>query len=159
MQSRASSLPSKSVGRHSALGSGLTPPLGSRTLFRVGTALAILVASTAALAGASGESFRAAMASAMLRMHRDMAVAQSGNADRDFAATMIPHHRGAIEMAELQLLHGSDERLRRLAQGIIVEQTQEIAAMRQVLADLDASGSGPRLGIVEAAQLRSGGGR
>ena len=85
-----------------------------------------------------------------------MAVAESGNADRDFAAMMIPHHRGAIEMAELQLLHGSDERLRRLAQGMIVEQTQEIAAMRQVLADLDASGSNRRLGIVEAAQLRSG---
>ena len=126
--------------------------MASRPLFRAGTALAILVASTTALAGASGGSFRTAMASAMLRMHRDMAAAESGNADRDFAATMIPHHRGAIEMAELQLLHGSDERLRRLAQGIIVEQSQEIAAMRQVLADIDRRD--PRSKPAEAALQR-----
>ena len=46
---------------------------------------------------------------------------------------MIPHHQGAVEMAEAELRFGRDERLRRLAQGIIVEQRQEIAVMRQVL--------------------------
>ncbi len=46
---------------------------------------------------------------------------------------MIPHHQGAVEMAEAELRFGRDERLRRLAQGIIVEQRQEIALMRQVL--------------------------
>ena len=43
---------------------------------------------------------------------------------------MIAHHQGAIEMALVQLKHGNNERLRRLAQSIIVEQGQEITYMR-----------------------------
>jgi uncharacterized protein (DUF305 family) len=48
---------------------------------------------------------------------------------------MIPHHQGAVEMAKLELLYGSDPRLRRLAQGMVVEQSQEIALMRGILAN------------------------
>ena len=69
----------------------------------------------------------------MARMHRAMAASPTADPDRDFAAMMIPHHQGAVEMAEAELRFGKDERLRRLAQGIIVEQRQEIAVMRQVL--------------------------
>lgn len=82
------------------------------------------------------DTFRSLMEAAMVRMHHDMAIPFSGNADRDFAAMMIPHHQGAIDMALLELRYGRDPRLRRLAQGIIVEQRQEIAVMKQVLADL-----------------------
>jgi hypothetical protein len=53
--------------------------------------------------------------------------------DQDFAAMMIPHHQGAIDMAQAELRHGRNEQLRRIAQGIIVEQQQEIAAMRLAL--------------------------
>jgi uncharacterized protein (DUF305 family) len=67
------------------------------------------------------------------RMHADMQIAPSGNADRDFALMMIPHHQGAIEMAKLQLKYGRDERLMHLAQSIIIEQGQEIAYMRILL--------------------------
>ena len=56
----------------------------------------------------------------------------SGNPDRDFATMMIPHHQGAVDMAEAELRFGRDPVLRRLAQGIIVEQRQEIAVMQQV---------------------------
>jgi Domain of unknown function (DUF305) len=70
---------------------------------------------------------------AMLKMMYDMTVEPSGNIDRDFAAMMIPHHQGAIEMAQAELRHGSNEQLRRIAQGIIVEQQQEIVAMRLAL--------------------------
>ncbi|KAK0359206.1 hypothetical protein LTR94_032237, partial [Friedmanniomyces endolithicus] len=62
-------------------------------------------------------------------------IAPTGDPDRDFAAMMIPHHQGAIEMAEAELRYGKDERLRRLAQGIIVEQRQEIAVMQGILAE------------------------
>ena len=65
-----------------------------------------------------------------------MEITNTGDPDSDFLRAMIPHHQGAIEMAEAQLRFGRDERLRRLAQGIIVEQTQEIAVMRQVLGTL-----------------------
>jgi len=68
------------------------------------------------------------------RMHRDMAIRWTGNADRDFAAAMIPHHQGAIEMARVQLRHGSDPEMRRLAQEIIRTQEAEIAELRAFLA-------------------------
>ena len=48
---------------------------------------------------------------------------------------MIPHHQGAVDMAIVELRYGKDERLRRLAQGIIVEQQQEVVVMRDILAD------------------------
>jgi uncharacterized protein (DUF305 family) len=67
------------------------------------------------------------------RMHQGMEVAASGDVDRDFMRMMIPHHQGAIDMALLQLKYGRDEKLKRLAQSIIVEQGQEIAYMRTLL--------------------------
>jgi len=70
---------------------------------------------------------------AMNRMMNDMNIDPSGDVDRDFSAMMIPHHQGAIEMAQSELRHGRNERLRRIAQEIIVEQQQEIAAMRLAL--------------------------
>jgi uncharacterized protein (DUF305 family) len=72
---------------------------------------------------------------AMARMESAMCITPSGDSDRDFARAMIPHHQGAIEMAQLELLHGHDPRLRRLAQGIVVEQSQEIALMQHLLLD------------------------
>jgi hypothetical protein len=67
-------------------------------------------------------------------MHRGMEILPSGDIDRDFAQMMIPHHQGAIDMALVLLKHGRDEKLKRLAQSIIVEQGQEIAYMRSLLA-------------------------
>jgi len=64
-----------------------------------------------------------------------MCITPSADADRDFARAMIPHHQGAIEMARLELLHGRDERLRRLAQGIVIEQSQEIELMQSIVAN------------------------
>ena len=83
--------------------------------------------------------FASEMDRAMARMHEGMGAAKpTGNPDRDFAAMMIPHHQGAIDMAEIQLRFGKDERLRRLAQGIIVEQRQEIAVMQRILDETPA---------------------
>ena len=67
------------------------------------------------------------------RMHDGMAISPSDDADRDFMRMMIPHHQGAIDMALVLLKYGHDERLKRLAQSIIVEQGQEIAYMRSLL--------------------------
>ena len=78
-------------------------------------------------------SFTALMTQAMERMHKDMSIAPSGDSDRDFAATMIPHHQGAVDMAKLELQFGKNPVLRRLAQGIIVEQLQEIEVMKREL--------------------------
>ena len=71
----------------------------------------------------------------MARMHEQMHVEYTGDPDRDFARMMIPHHQGAVDMAKVELLYGKDERLKRLAQEIIVEQQQEIALMYKLLGD------------------------
>ena len=81
----------------------------------------------------SASDFDRALRTIMALMGSEMCVEPSGNADRDFARAMIPHHQGAIEMARLELLHGRDDRLRRLAQGIVIEQTQEITLMRSII--------------------------
>jgi uncharacterized protein (DUF305 family) len=70
----------------------------------------------------------------MERMHVEMQkVHYSGNADADFASLMVPHHQGAVQMAEVELQFGSDPRLRRLAQEIILTQQYEIDEMRSVI--------------------------
>jgi len=79
--------------------------------------------------------FRAENAAAMGKMMAGMSIKSSNDVDRDFARMMIPHHQGAIEMAEAELRHGHNEQLRRIAQEIIVDQQQEIAAMRLALGD------------------------
>ena len=74
--------------------------------------------------------FQAENEIAMGRMMAAMHNAPSGDVDADFVAMMIPHHQGAIDMAMAQLRYGKNEQLKRIAQEIIVEQQQEIAAMR-----------------------------
>jgi uncharacterized protein (DUF305 family) len=72
-------------------------------------------------------------AKVMDRMMAGMAMKPTGDVDADFASLMIPHHQGAIDMAVLELRYGHNEQLRRIAQEIIVDQQQEIIAMRLAL--------------------------
>jgi len=74
--------------------------------------------------------FLQANETAMTRMMKDMAAKPTGDIDRDFVAMMVPHHQGAIDMAQNELRYGKNEQLRRLAQEIIIDQTQEIATMK-----------------------------
>ena len=69
----------------------------------------------------------------MTKMMVDMGIDPSGDIDRDFVSMMVPHHQGAIDMAEAELRYGHNELLRRMAQEIVVTQQQEIAAMRLAL--------------------------
>jgi uncharacterized protein (DUF305 family) len=91
------------------------------------------LAETTSRVGISDPAFYAEMANVNARMHDGMSIARSGNIDRDFVRMMIPHHQGAIDMARVLLKYGQDERLKRLAQAIIVEQGQEITYMRTLL--------------------------
>lgn len=78
--------------------------------------------------------FERAMTAMQAAMER---VEHTGNPNADFAAMMIPHHQGAIEMAKVELLYGTDPRLRRLAQEIIITQRSEIAVMQLALKHLN----------------------
>jgi uncharacterized protein (DUF305 family) len=79
---------------------------------------------------------------AMNKMMTDMRVKPTGDVDRDFVAMMVPHHQGAIDMAKAELAYGHNEVLRRLAQEIVVNQDQEISAMRRAVGDKSPSPAG-----------------
>jgi uncharacterized protein (DUF305 family) len=96
---------------------------------------ALACASHAAVIADAEGPFLALNEGAMNKMMAGMGVRPTGSADRDFVAMMVPHHQGAIDMAESELQYGHDERLRRIAQEIVVEQLQEIAAMRLAIGE------------------------
>ncbi|CDZ66199.1 Mlr5326 protein [Neorhizobium galegae bv. orientalis] len=64
------------------------------------------------------------------KMHKDMAIRYSGDTDADFVRSMIPHHQGAIDMAKVELAHGKDPEIRKLAEAVIKAQEAEIADMQ-----------------------------
>jgi len=72
----------------------------------------------------------------MQAMHDDMmAGIKAIDPDMAFAKGMLPHHQGAIAMAEVQLKYGKDEAMRKLAEDIIAAQKVEIATMESWIAD------------------------
>jgi hypothetical protein len=127
-----------------------------RSSMSLGVILALAVAGPAqhqhGQAGGS-DGFQTMIGEAVSRMHAEMDVPFSGNADSDFARMMIPHHQGAIDMAVAELRYGKDKRLKRLAQEIIVEQQQEIVVMHFALGDpLPPGTAAPTQGKREPAE-------
>ena len=101
-------------------------------LFRVRPALfaVALIGGASSLATSMESLFLAENNAAMTKMMAAMDVKPSGDVDADFVATMVPHHQGAIDMAQAELRYGRNEQLRRIAREIIATQRDEIAAMR-----------------------------
>ena len=70
----------------------------------------------------------------MNQMNQDMmAAAQYKDPDVAFAAGMLPHHIGAVKMAEVELKYGKDPEMRKLAENIINAQQAEIEQMQKWL--------------------------
>ncbi|MGF9693276.1 DUF305 domain-containing protein [Rhizobium sp. 0TCS1.26] len=76
----------------------------------------------------------AAFEAANAKMHADMAIDYTGRPDVDFVRSMIPHHEGAIAMARIELEHGKDPQIRKIAEEVIKAQEAEIAMMKDWLA-------------------------
>jgi uncharacterized protein (DUF305 family) len=58
----------------------------------------------------------------------------NGDASHDFAASMIPHHKAAVEMAKTLLLDkNADAALRKMAENIISSQSKEIEDLEAFL--------------------------
>lgn len=82
----------------------------------------------------SQASFKRSMDAAMARMMTGMHAPSSANdPDGAFLEMMIPHHQGAVDMAQLVLEHGRDPLTRQLAEHILATQSVEILAMRERL--------------------------
>jgi uncharacterized protein (DUF305 family) len=63
-------------------------------------------------------------------MMHHMSAPLTGDADKDFVMMMIPHHQGAIDMANIELKYGKDETLRAMAKAIVDAQEKEIKEMK-----------------------------
>ena len=71
----------------------------------------------------------------MTRMHDEMMIGMGYNdPDTAFAKGMLGHHRGAVEMAKIELKYGTDEAMRQLAQDVITAQQAEIDVLNKWLA-------------------------
>lgn len=69
------------------------------------------------------------MMSAMKKMEEDMKMMKMyDDVDKHYVSMMIPHHQSAIDMAQMQLKHGGNAELKKMAQMMIEDQTKEIAA-------------------------------
>jgi hypothetical protein len=117
-----------------------TALLGARVLFAFAMPSLVLAheahpADPPAALSADESAFLKENEAAMAKMMDGMAAKPTGDVDRDFVAMMNPHHQGAIDMAVIELRYGKNEQLRRIAQEIIVDQMQEIAAMKLAIGE------------------------
>ena len=82
----------------------------------------------------TGSAMQQELMQGMNQMHQDMMAAmQYKDPDVAFAAGMLPHHIGAVKMAEVELKYGKDPEMRKLAENIINAQQAEIEQMQKWL--------------------------
>lgn len=90
---------------------------------------------------------------AMSRMNDEMLIGMGYNdPDTAFAKSMLGHHRGTVDMAQIQLKYGTDAEMRALAEDIIDNQQLKIDTMRRWLASHpDATKSKPNTEAMQQA--------
>ena len=82
----------------------------------------------------TGSAMQQELMQGMDQMNQDMmAAAQYKDPDVAFAAGMLPHHIGAVKMAEVELKYGKNPEMRKLAEDIINAQQAEIEQMQKWL--------------------------
>ena len=80
--------------------------------------------------GGGADDAHQALMAGMDQMNREMeAGGTATDLDVAFVCSMIPHHRGAIDMAKAELQFGDDPWARAMAEQVIAAQEKEIADM------------------------------
>jgi uncharacterized protein (DUF305 family) len=80
------------------------------------------------------------MGSMNTMMDKMSGMKMSGDFDIDFANMMIEHHQGAIDMSEMEIKSGTDDKLKGMAQKIITAQKEEIGKLQEVVKENKAAG-------------------
>jgi uncharacterized protein (DUF305 family) len=65
-------------------------------------------------------------------MARQMVMEEGKYSDRAFIDAMVPHHQGAIDMAEVGLKNAEHERIKQLSRAIISTQQAEIEELKSI---------------------------
>ena len=93
----------------------------------------------------------------MVRMHDEMMISMAYNdPDTAFAKGMLGHHRGAVDMAKIELKYGTNEAMQELAQEIMATQQAEIDIMNKWLASHpDTANPQPNTQAMQQAYTKS----
>lgn len=94
-------------------------------------AIAVCLAFLAPGAQAADRDMKAMMEQGHKQM---MSMQMTGKPDVDFAMMMREHHMGGVQMAQWQLEHGKDQKMKDMARKIMADQKKEIAQLDQFLA-------------------------
>ena len=116
------------------------------------TALATMILSSPVTANAEETASTKAYAFAMSTMMDGMMIDPTGKPDLDFAKGMIPHHQGAIDMAKVEIEFGKDPDIKKMAEGVVAAQTDEIDLMTKWIAGADEKSIAPAPASAKANQ-------
>lgn len=97
--------------------------LSAVLLFFAAPAYAQMSKGEAANKGGSSHEMMQMMTKGMSEMQ---SMPMSGDTDRDFAKMMRMHHQQALEMAQMEIKHGKDPKMKEMARKIIEAQRKEI---------------------------------
>lgn len=95
--------------------------------------LAMAGSATAQGTGAKSTASSEYMSENKKMMDKMGSMKMTGDADKDFAMMMTSHHQGAVDMANIELKHGKDPKMKAMAQKIIDTQPKEIKDMQDWL--------------------------
>lgn len=106
--------------------------LAASMLLAAPAAFAQTGAATATAQSMPMTSEQQAMMQTMEKMNRDMMAGMHvPGPDQSFAAMLLPHHQGAVEMAQAYLKGGKDPELRRMAEKTVTDQEKDILELRE----------------------------
>ncbi len=102
-----------------------------KTLAAITLAAGLIVSPAAAQQSPASKGYM----DSMMKMQSSMPKEQKGDPDTDFTMMMIPHHRGAIDMAKIEIQYGKDPMLKKMAEKMIQDQEKEVAELEKWLKD------------------------